>query len=97
MSTGNVTIVSRVILLALVVVCGGSMTSAAGQKFLGCCYTPQSNPVYETKFKDLFTMVVPENAGKWDEAEDTRGVFAWGDFDKILMQALPLTFPPQHT
>ncbi len=83
----NATRVSRLVLLAFIVSCAGSTVAAAGQKFFGCCYTPQSNPVYEAKFKDLFTMVVPENAGKWDDVEDTRGVFTWSDFDEMAAMA----------
>jgi GH35 family endo-1,4-beta-xylanase len=79
--------VSRTVLPASVVLFASTLVMGAGQKFFGCCYTPQSNPVYETKFKEIFNMVVPENAGKWDDVEDTRGIFVWGDFDKMAAMA----------
>ena len=77
----------RIILLAAIVLAAISMVQGAGQKFFGCCYTPQSNPVYETKFKEIFNMVVPENAGKWSNVETSRGVFSWGTFDKMAAMA----------
>ena len=83
----STTVVSKGILLAAIVLIAGSMVQGAGQKFFGCCYTPQSNPVYEIKFKELFNMVVPENAGKWSNAEPSRGVFSWGTFDKMATMA----------
>lgn len=58
-------------------------------KFLGCSYS--SNSKYN--FESYWNQVTPENAGKWQEVENTRDMMVWRGLDEAYHFARANNFP----
>jgi GH35 family endo-1,4-beta-xylanase len=59
-------------------------SSASSKKFIGNITT---NGAYRSDYATYWNQITPENEGKWDSVESTRGVYNWTALDKIYAAA----------